>query len=137
MMPADQKRPTVLIIEDDELLSRSLARLLAAVFDVRRARNLQEGLALIDEGDYAALLCDWDLGDGTGDTALARSAERQPEARRVLCTARELEALPDGIADVVLPKPSSRAELIAALSPSGPQSDLASAERDDEGVPAG
>ncbi|MBA3670527.1 MAG: response regulator [Gemmatimonadaceae bacterium] len=111
------KRPVVLIIEDDDSVARALARMLTRDFEVRRAKSLHEGIALIDRGDYSALLSDWDLGDGTGDVALARSAERHPDARRVLYTARMPEDAPAGIADVILQKPSEREAIVAALSP--------------------
>ncbi len=76
-MSATEQLPTLVLIEDDDMISQALVRALASVFEVRRARNLREGLALIDEGGFAALLCDWNLGDGTGDVALARSTERR------------------------------------------------------------
>jgi DNA-binding response OmpR family regulator len=117
---ASPKPPVVLIIEDDDSVARSLSRMLETDFELRRASSLHEGIALIDSGDYAALICDWDLGDGTGDVALARSAERFPKARRVLYTARLPEETPVGIADVILQKPTAREAIIAALTAVAP-----------------
>lgn len=103
------------MIEDDDSVARALARALGTEFEIRRASSLREGIALIDRGGYAAVICDWDLGDGTGDVALLRSAERHPDARRVLYTARLPTEAPAGIADVVLQKPKAAEAIIAAL----------------------
>jgi DNA-binding NarL/FixJ family response regulator len=98
----------VLLVEDDALLAISLARVLRSACAVLLARTLSEALALVDQGGFDLLLCDYRLGGECSLPLLQRVAERWPSVRRVVLTADTASsvqrALPEGVAHVVLEK---------------------------------
>lgn len=85
--------------------------------DIRRDRTVAEGLALVEAGDYAVLLSDWDLGTGSAHDAIVLSMRLHPCARRVVLSAHEPTQirlwLPFGATHAVLTKPWSVAILRA------------------------
>lgn len=115
----------LLLVEDDDQLARALLRVLRGWGDVRRARTVAEGLVLVESGDYAALLSDWDLGEDSAHDVIVRSMRLHPSARRVVLSAHEPTQirlwLPPGATDAILTKPCPAVLVRAAmqLRPSG------------------
>jgi HTH-type transcriptional regulator, bacterioopsin transcriptional activator and related proteins len=111
--------PRVLIIEDDDDIARGLMYLLGKHCDVERASSLRDGLRHIERGGYTALICDWDLGDGTGLAALRLSAALHPAARRIVYSGRFRDEIDDvltaEVVDAILLKPCEPTEIITAL----------------------
>lgn len=121
-MPRDETAALckcVLVIEDDDAVARALVRVIGKRCQVRHASSLAQGLRLIAEVTYVALIADWDLGDGVGLVALLQSAKHHPEARRVLHSARPSEEcaplVPPGIVDAIVQKPATPAVILDAL----------------------
>jgi DNA-binding NtrC family response regulator len=109
----------VLLVEDDSVLARSLARALARYCTVEHAPTNIHAIEMLATRDYVAILSDWDLGDGIGIAALEHSVHRLPLARRVLYTAHardEIEPqLPPGLVHALFEKPCEPIELARAL----------------------
>jgi DNA-binding NtrC family response regulator len=85
-------RGRVLLVDDDLLLSRALARVLMANdYVVEVAHGLDAALERLHDGVYLAIITDFDLGPGAangGDVILRASQLQQPGALRVLMTGR-------------------------------------------------
>lgn len=113
------RKRTVLVIEDDALVARSLIRALTKHFEVLHAASLAAGMAAVRAGGFSALICDWDLGDGSGAAALILCAKLHPHVTRVVHSGRSYEdvaaQLPDGVLEVFVQKASGASAVIAAL----------------------
>jgi PAS domain S-box-containing protein len=84
--PAPARRASVLIIDDEPLLLRMLATLLASEHDVTSERRAADALARLDRGDrFDAILCDLMMPEVTGMDFYDRLVERYPDqAARVV-----------------------------------------------------
>ncbi|MCW3848584.1 response regulator [Sphingomonas sp. LB-2] len=117
---------TVLLVEDDEGVRRSLQLLLEwNGFDVR-AHALAGSAMKLAPADYDLLVADYYLQDGDGIELLAVLRRAGWPGRAVLITARVSDAVAELARETgyhaVLEKPLARHELIAALTegPEGP-----------------
>jgi len=76
-------RPLIVIIDDDDTLTRMLSlELEAAGYDVQVAKTAAEGMALIKEQSPALALLDFHLSDADGLTVLNglhKTAKKQPD----------------------------------------------------------
>lgn len=71
---------TVLIIDDDEILRRTLVRVLRSRFHTTSCASVAGALELFDRGQrFDAVLCDMVLDDGSGREFHARLRERSVE----------------------------------------------------------
>lgn len=111
-------RPRVLLVDDDDLVHRAIARMLRREFDVVTAVDAADALAKIADGLYA-VVTDHDLGVGTSDGrhVLTEVRRRAPSARRILISGEPRLPRQDetGLWHAMLLKPISRDELFAAL----------------------
>ena len=59
----DRKSTKILVIDDVQAVRRQLRRLLinAGFPDVTMAESGEDGMSLIDSGQYHVILCDWHL----------------------------------------------------------------------------
>lgn len=111
------QRLRVLLVDDDTLVLRSLARLLRREFDVVTAVDAVDAIAKIAD-DLHAVITDHDLGAGPdGRAVLAEARRRVSSAKRILIsgeprTPRKGEA---GLWHAMLLKPVSRDDLFRAL----------------------
>lgn len=115
-------RPRILIVDDDELLRRTLVRLLAASFDVVQARNGAEAIELLRGESFDAVLTDLEMPEVGGDGIVRWLEENQAEmARRLVVMtggakrADQSAWLRSFDADRVVRKPYTRNEIMAAL----------------------
>lgn len=117
---SDIRGLSVLVVEDDELVSKSLALALrSSGAKVTLAVSAERALDLIAEGAFDVVLSDWRLPNGTSGTELAESlAETHPALPCVILTGElHLEPSDGGIATpVVLRKPASHHAICEALS---------------------
>jgi DNA-binding NtrC family response regulator len=115
IMPLD-----VLILDDDALITRALARLLRGRHEVRLAHTLAEALGLIEQRVPEVFLCDFELGEGTTSEFLRTVKSRWPAVRCVLHSGSRMELwtelLRDHVIDRVLVKPASIDDLLASVN---------------------
>ena len=109
----------LLLVDDDEAISRALRRVLRAHYAVRCAATSAEALELIEARVPEVLLSDYQLAETTADDFLREVKTRWPEVRCVLHSASRAEEwsdlVDDGVLDAVVPKPATAAELLDRL----------------------
>jgi DNA-binding response OmpR family regulator len=109
----------VLIIDDDPMITRALARVISAPHTVRLAHELGQALALLEERTPDVVLCDFLLGALTAAGFLRTVRARWPQVRLVLHSASRAELwhelLADGTIDRAVVKPASVPDLLASL----------------------
>ena len=80
-------RPKLLIVDDDELLLRSLTRILKGRYEVQAESNPYRALvALEDDGPFATIVCDLTMPGVDGIEFLERAYAESPETPRILLT---------------------------------------------------
>lgn len=111
------QRPRILVVDDDAMVLRSLARILRREFDVVTAANADDAFAKIADALHA-IVTDHDLGAGPSGRAVLEQARLQaPRSIRVLISGHT-QIVSDGKKDLwhaMLLKPVSRVELFATL----------------------
>ncbi|MBI5478246.1 MAG: response regulator [Deltaproteobacteria bacterium] len=109
----------VLIVDDDPLITRALARVLRGRHTVRLAEDLGQALALLEERTPDVVLCDFCMGDLTAAGFLRTVRARWPQVRLVLHSASRAELwhelLADGPIDGAVVKPAAIDDLMASL----------------------
>ena len=123
--PTVRRKPRVLVIDDDEAFTRSVARVLRGAYDVKEMTSALEALGIIRGGErFVAIAVDMHMTEMSGvqlHELLLQEAPDQAE-RLVLITGDpsiERHSIP---ADRVLSKPVPNAELksiVARLARSG------------------
>lgn len=110
----------LLLIEDDLILAKNLAKILhQAGFVVDVAQTQSDGLIKLDVNDYDCLVLDISLPDGNGFDLLASLRQQKNKTPVVIMTARgQVEDRVKGLdlgADDYLAKPVDSHELIARI----------------------
>lgn len=107
----------ILLVDEDALALRSLARILRREFEVVTATDAADAIAKVVD-DLYAVVTDHDLGPaGNGRAVLAEVRRRVPNAKRMLISGRPQKP-PVSDRDLwhtLLQKPVSHTELFAAL----------------------
>jgi response regulator RpfG family c-di-GMP phosphodiesterase len=112
----------VLIVDDDELILRALARILeAAGFATRCYLSPDQALAAIEGDGPVVIISDYMMPEMDGITFLKRARARAPGAVRILCTAAEdfhvaLQAVNSGEVYRIISKPWHQQELLATVT---------------------
>ncbi len=112
----------VLIVDDDELILKALARILeAAGFEPRCYAVPDEALRAIERDAPVVVISDYMMPDMDGVTFLKRARERFPGAARILCTAAEdfrvaLQAVNAGEVFRIISKPWHQQELLSTVN---------------------
>ena len=72
--------PRVLVIDDEQSVLKAVARLVSRLgYAVETAATGSEALALLQRGSYAAVLCDLQLPDLTGEQLVATLEHERPD----------------------------------------------------------
>ena len=111
----------LIMTEDDEQVTPSLAALIKADFHVKTASSCDEALSLLTcgRGAYQALVIDADLtSDPSGEEFVARARAIAPDLPTLVLKETCAAAPPsDGLPrDLVLAKPATAADLVTSLS---------------------
>jgi putative nucleotidyltransferase with HDIG domain len=120
----------VLIVDDDELILRALARILeAAGFATRCYLAPDDALAAIEREAPVVIISDYMMPEMDGITFLKQARARAPGAVRILCTAAEdfkvaLEAVNSGEVYRIISKPWHQQELLATVAQAAESSRL-------------
>jgi len=120
--PANMTPERVLILDDDELILRALARVLdAAGFSTRCFASSSEALAAIEREPPVVIISDYMMPEMDGITFLKQARTRAPGAVRILCTAAEdfsvaLQAVNSGEVYRIISKPWHQQELLATVT---------------------
>lgn len=88
-------KPAVLFVDEDQSALTTYARLVRNMVDVRSVTTAEAALAALQEGQpFAAVVTEHVLPDGKGAGVLAATAERWPDAMRLILTASDDPKLP-------------------------------------------
>ncbi len=102
-------KPRLLIVDDDALVCRSLAKAFRRTVDVATAENTSSARALLATNSFDVVLSDFDMPQEDGLTFLRWVAAEYPLMRRVVMTADEpvsvAPSLEDGTVHARLTKP--------------------------------
>ena len=80
-------KPTVLVVDDEASIGRSLSRSLReGGFEVHACIDVDEALAVLAEREIAVIVCDQRMPKIDGVTFLTQCASRFPAAVRILLT---------------------------------------------------
>ncbi len=122
MMTSPPKRPRILVVDDDEHLRRTLARMLAGTYEVTLAPHGAKALEILATETFDAVLTDLEMPHVGGDGLVRWLEEHQPAmaACVVVMTggakrAEQLAWLRAFDRDRVVAKPSSVADIVRAL----------------------
>lgn len=124
----------LLIVEDDEVFARVLAKSLATHgLEARLASNVEQALALAREQIFAAAVLDLKLAGETSLALIPQLKALHPDMRILMLTGyasiqTAVEAIKLGATNY-LPKPAGVAEILAALQSGQPNPDLPAAEQ--------
>jgi response regulator RpfG family c-di-GMP phosphodiesterase len=111
----------VLVVDDDELILKALARILeSSGFEPRCYLSTAEALASIERDAPVVVISDYTMPEMDGVTFLKQVRARFPSAVRVLCTAAEdfrvaLQAVNSGEVFRIVSKPWHQQELLATV----------------------
>jgi DNA-binding NarL/FixJ family response regulator len=109
----------VLIVDDNELNARALKRALSRRHEVRTTQTAEEALAMVERDPPDAVVCDFELGQGTSAGFLRLITEQFPSVRRVLYSASRpeqwVQLVAEKLIDIALAKPTSLDQLMAAI----------------------
>lgn len=116
------RRPTLLIVDDNRLILRSLERTLKSHFDLVTATTVAAGRRLVAETRFDAVVSDFHLTDSHGSQVLLAAMRANPWTYRLLFTADAANkrivntALLMGLVHEVVQKPVGADELRLAVA---------------------
>lgn len=123
-MAVDERRPTVLLVDDEPAILRALSRELADVADVTSTGSVTDALEIVSRRRFDIVVADLRLPDRWGDELLAHVAARSPSTRRLLLTADQdpqrtvRELIDQGVVQACYRKPWTD-QLIADIRSTG------------------
>lgn len=92
--------PRLLLVDDDPIVLRALARVLRSRFEIVTAVDAHQADLQLDRSRFDAVVTDFDLPreGGDGVWVLERARAKQPSARRVLLSGNDIESVPSHLA---------------------------------------
>lgn len=112
--------PVCLVVDDDELIVASYARVLSRVAEVLTARSVDEARRVLEAHPVRLVLCDFSMPFQTGDVLFRYARDAQPTARRVMMTGSASGVVrryvDDGLVHELLEKPAHIDELLALVA---------------------
>ena len=120
----DQRRHTILIVDDEVDVLESLRHLFHRQYRVLTATGAVEALGLLDRNEVHLILSDQRMPGMTGDAFLGEARRRYPEAIRMLFTGYAdiqaiIEAVNQGNVFRYVSKPWDPDQLVATLKEAG------------------
>lgn len=117
---AISNKPRVLVVDDDPLVLRMLARMLGPGFQVQVACSTAEATSMLAATEFVAVISDYEMPGGRdGLYLLALVREVQPWARRVLHTGFSPPSIrlrsESCVVEHLVCKPALAGELLAVL----------------------
>jgi DNA-binding NtrC family response regulator len=113
-------RKRLLLVEDEPLVRRAMARvLLRHEYDVHAVEAVSDALDALGTHSFYAVVVDYELGQHRGDVVLRAAGELRPAPTRVLISARRppaVELRDRGVFDAFLVKPFALGALLELLS---------------------
>lgn len=114
------EKPRILVVDDEEVILRSLARLLRREFEVETAPSPSEALKTLDRFRPAIVLSDYSMPEMTGTELLSEIGRRQPASLRLILSghadSRSIRAaIDDGVLCRLIAKPWDNMELVTLL----------------------
>jgi CheY-like chemotaxis protein len=113
------KRLDVLVVDDEPVLLRGLARVLSGRHDVRTASSKSEARARIRERTPDVLVCDYQIEWQSSEDLLAEVRDSHPMVRRVLYSFSRIEVwcklLERKLIDAAVPKSAPTTQLLDAI----------------------
>ena len=110
----------VLVVDDERTIAQGTARLLLPL-RAFVASNVEEAMAALDAHVPAVVLCDYFLKGEVALPLLKHITEKHPGVRRVIYSGYRdpavRNALDGGWADVIVAKPATAEQLLAAIKP--------------------
>lgn len=114
------QRPRVLVVDDEPLVARGLARVLSASAEVTHALNATEALMLLERSAFDTVLSDYNMPERNGLSLLEEVATRWPTIKRVLHSGSippaAAQAVAHGTVHELIEKPAPRDVLIRAVA---------------------
>jgi response regulator RpfG family c-di-GMP phosphodiesterase len=121
-IPSAPVADRVVVVDDDELIVKALARILeAAGFDPRCYTSPDDALASVERDAPVVIISDYMMPSMDGISFLKLARARFPAAVRILCTAAEdfrvaLQAVNSGEVFRIISKPWHQPELLATVN---------------------
>jgi len=86
MMPSNEKKDPVLLIDDERPLLEAYATALSTVFEVTTATSAREAEYILHKKTFKVIIADHLMPGGNGMSFLVRAREEHPRTQRVLVT---------------------------------------------------
>ena len=115
-------KKTVLVVDDDELVLRTVRRILRDEWEIHTARSAVEAVDILEKKDFDAVLTDYEMPGENGIWLLEEVKRSNPRTSRVLSSGNGPVALQEylmsGLVVCFVSKPTNRTNLISALNTS-------------------
>ena len=112
-----KKRLKILIVDDEPAIVRAIGRLLHRDHDVVKQYSVRGALDALGREAFDVILSDLDIGSDSGLKILETARHEQPEAFRILMSARQPTELPrvGRVVQRFIQKPFANEDLRAAV----------------------
>ncbi len=122
-MTGPDRRPRILIVDDEAVVLRFLGRLLARDFEVECAGSADKALELLEAGSFDAVISDYQMPGHSGIWLLQQVRSRYPTMLRILISGGVVPDLGKhrltGLVQHFLAKPILPEKLTACLKTAG------------------
>jgi PleD family two-component response regulator len=75
---ANDEKPSLLLVDDEELVLKALARSLGKEFEITKAQTVEEAIELLGRVSFDAVISDFHLIEGNGIDVLRIALREQP-----------------------------------------------------------